>query len=457
MMRGKCLKRVKKKHYTTNNRCIIMSNYEYEFAGWTKFIKESEIRRLLTVKVKYSFGGGMPAALPLNAFAEILKELGKNFEEEISAGRGHENVYPNMNYGPTTGLESLRKTLTERMIRRDKLDYLDLETGWQNVMITTGSQQSIYLLLDTLLNPGDIILSPAPCYLGFLGPAQKLGAKIITVETDFDGVIPESLEGAIRACKTKYGKVPKLLYIVPDSDNPKGTMLPESRRKTIFDICVAEGVLIVEDAAYKEMYFSGDKIPPIKHLDKENEFVCFLSSSSKEAAVLRMGYTIVPPPIFNEMAKAKGYLDLCTPSLNQKILDIYYTRYMDKSLKKVRSVYRKRAEAMLGAIQEHMDDTCNYTKPRGGFFVWAELKDKKFNATTFLEEVAIPNSILYVPGAAFYPLPDRSESYNMGTSSLEPGKPEVNTMRINYSAPNVKQIEDGIKQLGDLIRDDINS
>ncbi|MHA1910266.1 MAG: aminotransferase-like domain-containing protein [Candidatus Kariarchaeaceae archaeon] len=429
-----------------------MTNCNYEFAGWTKFIKESEIRRLLTVKVDYAFGGGMPAALPLDVFAEILTEMGSSFTADINAGKGMETVYPLMNYGQTAGLEPFRRTLAERLIRRDRLDWMDIETGWQNVFISTGSQQALFLLLDTFLDPGDILATPAPSYLGFLGPAQKLKAEIVTVPTDMEGIIPEAVQGTIDKCKEKFGRAPKLLYTVPDSDNPKGTMLPEKRRKEIFDICVAENVVILEDAAYKEMSFDGSRIHPIKHWDTENEHVCFLSTTSKEAAVLRLGYSVLPPAIFNQMAKAKGYLDLCTPSLNQEILDIYYTKYMDKSLPKTRAVYRERGEAMIKAFDEHMSDCAVRTDPKGGFFVWAEIKDKNFDAAKFLEEVAIPNSILYVPGAAFYPMKGpKYNSYNLESNSIIPGEPEVNTMRINFSAPSVQQIEDGISLLGKLI------
>ncbi len=426
----------------------------YEFAEWTNFIKESEIRRLLTLKADYAFGGGMPAALPLNTFAEILEEIGKDFSAEINAGRGMSTVYPHMNYGPTSGVESFRRTLAERLIRRDNVP-LDKEEGWKNVFITTGSQQALFLLLDALINPGDIIATPAPSYLGFLGPAQKMNAKIITVPTDLEGLIPEGVQGVIDACKTKYGKAPKILYTVPDSDNPKGTMLSESRRKKIFDICATENVLILEDAAYKEMSFDGSRINPIKSYDKENEHVCFLSTSSKEAAVLRLGYNVLPTQIIDQVAKLKGFHDLCTPSLNQKILNIYYQKYMDESLPKVRAIYRERGEAMLKTMDENMKDCAIWTKPQGGFFVWAEIVDKSFLASKFMEDIALPNSIMYVPGEAFYPIPGRFESYVLESNEIVPGVSERNTMRLNYSAPTVELIEKGIALLGKLITEHI--
>jgi 2-aminoadipate transaminase len=171
-----------------------------------------------------------------------------------------------------------------------------------------------------LIDPGDVIITPSPAYLGFLVPAVKLGARIITIPTDLDGIIPEDVEHAVEVSKEKFGKVPDIIYVVPDSDNPKGTTLPMKRRQALFDIAEVDDILLVEDSAYAEIQFK-KKIKPIKSLDKENNRVAYLGSSSKEAAVLRVGYSVLPPNVRDQVLKDKGYLDLCTTTLVQRILD----------------------------------------------------------------------------------------------------------------------------------------
>ncbi|MHA1212824.1 MAG: aminotransferase class I/II-fold pyridoxal phosphate-dependent enzyme, partial [Candidatus Heimdallarchaeota archaeon] len=232
----------------------------FDFAAWTRLLPPSEIRALLKFKVKYNFGGGLPGALPLQTLADILIQIGEENKADAKEGRLAEAISL-WNYGPTGGQEFVLKILAERLRRVDDIN-LDEETGWQDVVLTTGSQQAIYAILDTILDPGEVILTPSPAYLGFLAPAFKLGAEIVTIPTDLEGMIPEYVEKAIPLCEKKFGKKPSLLYVVPDSDNPKGTTLPFKRRQALFDISENHNMLLVEDQAYKEIQFTGEPIKP---------------------------------------------------------------------------------------------------------------------------------------------------------------------------------------------------
>ncbi len=412
----------------------------YAFATWTGFIEESQIRSLLKYNVKYYFAGGKPGIMPTDVFAQILAELSERYKKDSKL------ALDDLNYGPTGGHDWFLKTLAKRL--HDVRDIpIDCETEWQCVSITNGSQQALYALLDTIIDPGDVIITPSPSYLGFLAPAVKLGARIIAVPTDLDGIIPEYVEKAVHLSKLKFGKSPDILYVVPDSDNPKGTTIPEKRRRALFDICENHDILLIEDSAYAEIQFKKNP-KPIKVLDKENTRVAYLGTTSKEAAVLRVGYSVLPISVRDQVLKDKGYLDLCTATLVQRILDEYYKNYIDEAMKRSVPLYKERYIAMAKAMDESFP-AGERTHPTGGFFVWWKSEDPSFSSSKFMEEFAIPNDILFVPGGPFYP----QVGYQMtnGGNDLEPSVPEYNTMRLGFSYAVPDIITEGITRMGELL------
>ena len=426
------------------------NNESFDFAAWTKLLPPSQIRALLEYKVKYNFGGGLPGALPIETLSDILIEIGNENKEDYKQGKKGKAISL-WNYGPTGGQEFCLSILAERLRRIDDIN-LDEETGWKDIIITTGSQQAIYAILDTMVDPGDVILTPSPAYLGFLAPAFKIGAEIVTIPTDLDGMIPEYVEKAIPICEKKFGKKPNILYVVPDSDNPKGTTLPWKRRKALYDIGEEHDLLIIEDQAYKEIQFQGELIKPIKSLDRDNSRVAYLRTTSKEAAVLRMGYSVLPQSLKNEVLKDKGYLDLCSPTILQKVMAIYYKKYIDKVLPDCLRIYEKNAKAMLKGIGETFPAGSN-SVPNGGFFVWYE-SEKEFDSKEFLMNAGIPNDIMFVPGAAFYPI--KGWSIEESDSELIDSVAKTNTMRLSYSYNNDKDIYDGITKLGKLLTKELD-
>jgi len=412
----------------------------YAFASWTSFIPESQIRALLKYDVEYYFAGGKPGIIPTDTFAKILSDLSEEYYEKPKM------ALEDLNYGPTGGHKWFRKTLANRLCNKRSIN-IDCETDWERVSITNGSQQALYALLDTMIDPGDVIITPSPAYLGFLGPAVKLGARVITVPTDLDGIIPEYVDKAIHLSKAKFGKHPDIVYVVPDSDNPKGTTLPMKRRRDLFDICENHNIILLEDSAYAEIQFKETDLKPIKSLDKDNNRVAYLGTTSKEAAVLRVGYSVMPDSVRDQVLKDKGYLDLCTSTLIQRILDEYYRNYIDDVLEEGIKGYRKRYEAMAEAIDESFPPG-KRTDPTGGFFIWWQ-SEEEFDARDFLKEVAIPHDLLYVPGTAFYPI--TGYSLGNGTDKLVPSEPEHNTMRLGYSYAEPDVISEGIRRLGALL------
>ncbi len=416
---------------------ILEPKQDYEFAEWVNRIPESEIRRLLKFSPKYYFAGGKPGILPVNIFHKIMTEI--IAEEE----QGKNLNLDGYNYGITQGNIELRKILAERLKKNDGIPI----TNENDVTISTGSQQMLYALNDIFINPGDVILVTKPTYLGFLSPAEKLKAEIITLPTDEYGIIPEYIDKAIDLSKKKFGKKPKLLYTIPYADNPAGTTMPESRKKEVVDISFTHnGLLIVEDVAYKEIRFNNKPITSMKHFDKENEKVAYLSTSSKEAVVFRMGYSVLPFEIKEQFVKIKGYYDLNTPEFTQKVLSRYYKSYIDQVLPDIRKGYQERGEAITKAIDEYMPFG-SYTKPKGGFFIWFEMNDKTFDSMKKIGEM-VEKGVSYVPGKPFYPM----NGYEITTDNkLIHLNVPTNTFRLGYSLMNPESIHAGIKLLGQLL------
>ncbi len=405
-----------------------------KLADWTRKVPESEIRRLLKYRVKYYFAGGLPGNQPLSVMKKIISEIADN----IDISQSKDNLF---NYGPTAGLPSFRKLLADRLISKEKLT---LPNHFKDVIISTGSQQKLYGLLKVIINPKDVILTTRPTYLGFLGSAASLGAQVITIPSDELGIIPEGLHAACKLSQQIFARIPKILYIQSYSENPTGITLSLSRRKLIYDIAQEYGLFIIEDAAYKEIQFTNNKVPPLKIFDKENENVAYLSTSSKEAAVFRIGYSVLPIQIKNEFVKLKGYLDLCTPNITQEIAAKYYAKYIDESLKSINKEYKKQCIAIKQSIDEYLPGI--RTNPTGGFFVWHKLP----GIDTFkLLTKAIEHEVLFVPGKAFYPV----SGFHLDESltNLETIEIPNDELRLSYSDLKPIDINDGILKLSKLI------
>ncbi|MHA2246583.1 MAG: aminotransferase-like domain-containing protein [Candidatus Hodarchaeales archaeon] len=429
------------------NESVLSENVQTEFsikyADWVTQLPQSEIRRLLRFTPKYYFAGGKPGVVPVDTFHRIMEEIIS--EEKALLRQKSSNALDRYQYGATEGNGELRTILAKRLKKRDHVSCTP-----DDVLITTGSQQILYAINDCLINPGDIILATQPTYLGFLLPAEKKGATIVTLPSDDDGLIPDFIDVAVDLCNQKFGKSPKILYTIPYSDNPKGTTLSSQRKKQIIDTVFSyNDLLIVEDAAYKEIQFGkqSNLIHPLKEHDPDNQRIAYLSTSTKEAAALRIGYSVLPDALRKAVIKAKGYYDLCSSELVQAILARYYEYYIDLQLPLIRQGYEDRCKAMIYAINEYMPNG-SFTKPKGGFFVWYETTTKNFDSLKFVQK-SIDNGVAYVPGIAFYP--QNGYSVTEESELVRCDRP-TNTIRLGYSVLSPESITKGIKLLGRLLR-----
>lgn len=414
-----------------------------KYADWVSVLPESEIRRLLRFSPKYYFGGGKPGILPIEIFHQIMEDIIS--EEKALLRQNAINVLDKYNYGATEGNIELRTILAKRLQKRDHVFCTP-----DDVLLTTGSQQILYAINDCLITPGDIILTTRPSYLGFLLPAEKLGANIVTLPSDDGGLIPEFIDVAVKLCKHKFGKTPKILYTIPYSDNPKGTTLSSKRKQQIIDTVFGfNDLLIIEDAAYKEIQFGkkDNYIHPLKESDPENQRIAYLSTSTKEAASFRLGYSVLPNGLHKAAVKAKGYYDLCSSEFVQAILARYYEKYIDLQLPGIRQGYEERCKAMIDAIEEYMPYG-SFTKPTGGFFIWYETTSRNFDSLDFVQK-SIDKGVAYVPGSAFFPHFGYAVTEDSELIRLQ--RP-TNAMRLGYSLLPPEMITKGIKLLGRLLR-----
>jgi len=374
-------------------------------------VQASAIREILKVTERpevLSFAGGLPApeAFPAEALARAHADV-------LASEPG-----PALQYGPTEGHAPLRAWVAERMTRRG------LPAAPEQVLITAGSQQGIDLVGKALIDPGDTVLVEAPSYLAALQCFSTYEARLETVETDDDGMRIEALERALRACR------PRLIYLVPTFQNPRGTTLPLERRLAIARIAAEHGVAVLEDDPYGELRYRGGALPPIAGLIPEAPVIHLGSFSKTLAPGLRLGYAVADERTIRALTIAKQATDLHTGSLAQRaVARLLETFDFDAHLRRLRTLYGERLDAMLASIERSFPPGTAWTRPEGGLFVWVRLPGG-IDAEELLAD-AMQQRVAFVPGAPFYP-----------------DRPCVESLRLNFSNRPPPLIAEGMARLG---------
>lgn len=399
-------------------------NWSSHYAKRTNRMKASAIRELLKLTEKpevISFGGGMPAPeiFPVEEVGKACDRILKNFSDKA------------LQYGTTEGYNPLREMLANDAKKRG------LSCGIDNIIITSGSQQALDLLGKVFIDPGDRILVENPTYLGTLQAWNSYECDYITVKSDKFGMLPDSLEEQL-----KTG--PKLMYAIPNFQNPTGISFSLERRKKIVELADKYGVPIIEDDPYGRLRYSGDDIPTLAQLDSEmrgqtncdyNGNVIYLSTFSKILAPgIRLAWVIGPHEAVSKMAQAKQGVDLNTSTFNQLIAyEVGKDGFIDKHLEVIKRVYHERRDVMLDALDEHFPQSITWTRPDGGLFLWATLPEG--NDAAELMKEALKENVAYVPGGSFHPLGGGD-----------------NTMRLNFSFSNPQTINEGIGRLARVLK-----
>ncbi len=389
-----------------------------------------DIFKKVDLNAIYSFAGGYPSAdtFPLDDFREIMANV-------IST------VGPKaFQYGATQGVTELREALANRY-----------GEPLERIQITSSSQQGIDVCTRILIDPGDVILTSDPSYLGALQSFRSYRAEIIGIRyTPEPETFINAYEKAIQAAKAA-GKRPKFVYTIPDFQNPSGETLPLSHRQSLVEIAQKHDLLIVEDSPYRELRYEGSSVPTIYELDKER--VIHLGSFSKIMAPgFRLGWIFAHPDILDKIYVCKQSLDLCPPVFDQYVAaEFLSSGRLDKNLSKSIALYKTKRDLMLRTLEKTMPEGVTWTHPEGGLFLFLTLPDH-FDTVKFYD-TALSAGVAYVSGKFFCPSaiaekslaePSPTVEYNVATGA--------NTMRLNFSFMTADRIQAGLHLLADLIR-----
>jgi len=372
-----------------------------------------ELFKYLSEPGMISFAGGYPAS-------DLFDVDG------LAAAQARAFAQPTrcLQYGPTDGLAELKAQLIALMASRSA------PCAAEELLVTTGSQQGLDLLLRVMVAPGDVVVTEQPAYPATLQALRLQQARIVTVPVDAHGLNVEHLAALLRDGKIA---VPKLLYTVPTFANPTGATLSRERRIALLKLAVQYRFVIVEDDPYGDLRFAGEAVPTLLGLTAEvpgsRDWVVHFSSLSKIVAPgLRVGWTVAPPEIARRCVVAKQTVDLCSVPWTQAVAAEYLAQgALTRHLPKITEAYRLKCDAMCGALRDKLGDAIQFHAPQGGMFVWARLAAVK---TSELLPHAIAEKVLFVPGTAFF-------AENADEASL----------RLSFAAPAVTAIEEGVARL----------
>ena len=408
--------------------------WKHRYSLTMQNIGSSLIRELLKLTQDpemISFGGGLPAPeiFPVSAFEEATSRVLQAHGPQA------------LQYSATEGYPPLRQWIVDYMAA------YGIETTIDNILITSGSQQALDLIGKVLINPGDLILTENPTYLGALQAWRSYQAEYTSVPIDDNGLQTEFLEEAL--CGG-----PKFMYILPNFQNPGGVTLSLKRRLKIIEVADRYGVPIIEDDPYGELRYEGEHLPSLFALDAQHlnvrpdhgnghgflhSNVIYISTFSKTLAPgLRLAWIVAPAEVMQRCVMVKQGMDLHTSSFVQMTAyEVIKNGFLENHVRRIRQVYGERRDVMLDSLQRYFPPGTHWTRPEGGLFLWVTLPEEIDTLT--LMPKALENKVAYVPGTAFFP--DGSGS---------------NTFRLNFSNANPENIELGIRRLGEVLANELD-
>ena len=388
-----------------------------DFAKRTEAMKPSPIRALLALTSQpdvTSFAGGMPA-----------KELFPVADFKAAIDAVMEEAGPTaLQYGQTDGWAPLRKQITERMLAKN-----NIQCDPSEILLTAGSQQGLDFCGRIFLNPGDTVIMEAPSYLGAINAFNVCEPNYLEIPTDDGGMIMEELEKTLATAENV-----KLIYVIPDFQNPTGRTWSLERRKKFMEIVNKYEIPVVEDNPYGELRYSGEYQPALKSLDTKG-LVIYLGTMSKILSPgVRIGWICASKDFqakFNLLAQAAVLQTSTFAAMAcSKYIDMFD---LDAHVEQCRQLYSKRCALMVESMDKYFPEEVKFTRPDGGLFTWAECPT--YINTTEMAAKCLEKKVAYVPGDGFFP--------NGGNSHC---------LRLNYSGASEEQIVNGIKIIGDIMK-----
>lgn len=393
------------------------------YSARAKGMTSSAIRALFAVAARpevVSLAGGMPyvAALPLDAMAETVARL---LRDQGAVA---------LQYCSGQGDQKLREQIC------DVMSLSGISAHPDDVVVTTGSQMALDLVVRIFCDPGDVVLVEAPSYVGALGVFAAYECDVVHVATDGSGLRPEALRAAISEVR-RAGKRPKLIYTIPCYQNPSGVTQTAQRRAQIADVARESGILLLEDDPYCLLGFDGEIPRAIRAGNPDG--VVYLGSFSKTiAAGLRVGWALAPHGVREKLVLAAEAAVLCPSNFAQLTVSRYLaTQPWLEQIKVFRELYRERRDALLDSMNQLFPDGTTWTIPGGGFYSWVTLPDG-LDATAMLPR-AVSSLVAYVPGTGFY-------VDGQGSSS----------MRLSYCYPDPERIREGVRRLAGVIETELD-
>ncbi len=393
---------------------------EFEFADRCKHLQPSAIRELFKTipaagAIAFSAGNPSPLSFPVNEFAKITEDIFKN---DATAA---------LQYSVTEGYPKLIKQIGDRLKER-----FYVGADYDQIIITSGSQQAIDLVTKALCNEGDTVITENPSYIGGLNAFRAFNLNIVGVDMDDDGINVEKLEKAL-----KDNPNTKLIYLIPTFQNPTGITMPLRKRKAVLELAQKYNVFILEDDPYVELRFTGVPEPEIKSLDVDGRVIYCSSFSKILSAGMRVGYLCAHEDIIKKCIVLKQVCDTHTNILSQMMASRFMEEYsLDAHIKKIKDLYRSRCSLMLYCINQCFPDCVKHTIPEGGMFIWATLPDGA-DSTEFCKK-AMERKVAVVSGNTF--LPDNAQ--------------RCSSFRLNFTTPTDEDIVEGIQRLGDLLKEE---
>jgi len=384
---------------------------QWQFSERAQQLQSSFIREILKITQRpeiISFAGGLPspATFPVErmkqAYDRVLTETGKVA----------------LQYGPTDGYGPLKEWIAH------SLSTEGTKILPEQILMVSGSQQALDLIGKVLIDEGSRVLVETPSYLGALQAFSVYRPEFGSVATDDHGLVPASIEAVAKGAR--------LLYSLPNFQNPTGRSLSIERRRELVETCARLGLPLIEDDPYGALSYKGEPMPKMVAMHPEG--VIYMGSFSKVLTPgIRLGYVCAPLPLVRRLELAKQAADLHTAQLTQMVVyDVVKDGFLDQHIPTIRTLYGNQCQAMLDAMDQHFPKEVTWTRPEGGMFIWVTLP-KHIDAMKLLDQ-AIAARVAFVPGAPFYAT-----------------DPETNTLRLSFVTVPPERIREGIAILGQLI------
>jgi 2-aminoadipate transaminase len=402
-----------------------MNRYDSFLSAAARVMQESAIRRMGAVLGKgpevISFAPGYPdpSTFPWEHFRATAADLLSGTDGSV------------LQYGPTRGFKPLLGAILEILESRG------ITAAPDELLVTTGSQQGLDLVARVLIDPGDVVLVELPSYVGALSAFNNVQASLVGVRQEADGVDLDHLDEVVGRLRAERRRA-RILYVVPNFQNPTGLLIGRDKRTRLLEWAERNDFLIVEDDPYRDLYFDAvgePDIRPVKADDRTGRVVYMSSFSKTLAPGFRVAWIAAPGPLAAKFELAKQAEDLCTGGFDQRMVYEAYRRgWLERQIPMLRRHYQQKRDVMAAALDRELGDLVRYSRPRGGFFLWATLPER-VSADTMLD-AAQRNGVVYVAGSAFFV--DGSGH---------------NTLRLCFSAPTPERIEEGVSRLAATIRE----